>query len=270
MNSFLSLSLASAVAAVDIASSGTVSSDHRAAADKTDSPEKPVLIVLTSHGVKGSTGQPTGFYLGEVTHPMAVFERAGLKVEFASIRGGEPPVDGLKLDDPINARYWNDSGFRAAIGDTPSVDRIDASKYSAVLFAGGHGTMWDFADSAGVQRLTREIYEAGGVVGAVCHGPAALVNVRLSNGRYLVEGREVAAFTDDEERAVKLENVVPYLLASTLQARGAIHRPAPLWQAQVVRDGRLVTGQNPASATGLAESMVAALSETSAGRQVAR
>jgi putative intracellular protease/amidase len=221
--------------------------------------QKPVLIVLTSHAVKGDTGQPTGFYLSEVTHPLAVFERAGWKVEFASVRGGEPPVDGLKLDDAVNARYWNDTRFRAAIRSTPSVDEIDPSRYAAVLFAGGHGTMWDFADNPGVQRIARIVYESGGVVGAVCHGPAALVSVTLSDGRFLVDGRQVAAFTDEEERAVGLENVVPFMLASTLQQCGAIHRPAANWQSQVVTDGRLVTGQNPASATGVGEAMVAAL-----------
>ena len=221
--------------------------------------DKPVLIVLTSHGVKGDTGQPTGFYLGEVTHPLAVFEAAGLKVEFASVQGGEPPVDGLDLNDAINARYWNDATFRTAIRTTPSVDSIDPARYAAVLYAGGHGTVWDFPDSVGVQRIGRDIYEAGGVVGAVCHGPSALVNLKLSDGRYLVEGKQVAAFTDDEERAVKLENVVPFLLASTLQQRGARHQAADNWQVNVVTDGRLVTGQNPQSAHAVGEAIVAAL-----------
>ena len=221
--------------------------------------DKPILIVLTSHGVKGDTGQPTGFYLGEVTHPLAVFEAAGLKVEFASVQGGEPPVDGLDLNDAVNARYWNDETFRAAIRNTPSVDSVDASRYSAVLYAGGHGTVWDFPDSAGVQRIGREIYDAGGVVGAVCHGPSALVNLKLDDGRYLVDGKNVAAFTDDEERAVELENVVPFLLATTLQQRGAIHHAAGNWQVKVVTDGRLVTGQNPQSAHAVGEAVIAAL-----------
>jgi putative intracellular protease/amidase len=216
---------------------------------------RPVLIVLTSHGTKGATGQPTGYYLAELTHPLAVFEAAGIPVEFASIRGGEPPVDGLNLDDPTNARYWNDPAFRAAIRTTPKLDDVDPSRYAAVLYAGGHGTMWDFPDSPAVQSVARRVYEAGGVVAAVCHGPAALVNATLSDGRFLVEGRRVAAFTDSEERAVKLENVVPFLLAETLTRRGALHQPAPDWQAQVVVDGRLVTGQNPASATGVGEAV---------------
>ena len=212
---------------------------------------KPVLFVVTSHAVKGSTGEATGYYLGEVTHPLAELEEAGIAVEFASIQGGEPPVDGLDLVDPVNARYWNNPAFRARMRDTQRLADVDASKYSAIYFAGGHGTMWDFPASPDVPRITRQVYEAGGVVAAVCHGPAALVNVTLSDGTYLVAGKNVSAFTDSEERAVKLEKVVPFLLASTLTQRGATHQPAADFTSKVVVDGRLVTGQNPQSASGV-------------------
>lgn len=214
---------------------------------------KPVLIVLTSHGTKGASGKPTGFYLGELTHPLAVFDAAGIPVELASIQGGEPPVDGVDLDDAVNARYWKDEHFRSAIRTTLPLADAEPSRYSAILFAGGHGAMWDFPDSPAVQTITRAIYEQGGIVAAVCHGPAALVNVTLSNGDHLVRGKKLSAFTDDEERAVQLDGVVPFLLASRLAANGALHQPAPNWTAQVVVDGRLVTGQNPQSATGVGE-----------------
>ena len=216
---------------------------------------RPVLFVLTSHGTKGSTGEPTGYYLGEVTHPLAELQDAGIAVEFASIEGGEPPVDGLDLNDPVNARYWNDTAFRGAVRQTRRLGDVEPSRYSAIFFAGGHGAMWDFPDSPAVSRVTRAIYEAGGVVGAVCHGPAALVNVKLGDGAYLVAGKNVSAFTDDEERAVELDHVVPFLLASTLGQRGATHHPAPDWTANVVVDGRLVTGQNPQSAAGVGAAM---------------
>lgn len=216
---------------------------------------KPVLFVVTSHGVKGSTGEPTGFYLGEVTHPLAVLDAAGVPVEFASIDGGEPPVDGLDLNDPTNARYWNDATFRAAIRSTPRLADVDPSRYAAIFFAGGHGAMWDFPASSAVQTVTRAIYEGGGVVAAVCHGPAALVNVTLSDGRPLVADKDVSAFTDEEEHAVGLDQVVPFLLATTLVVRGARHHPAPAWTSKVVVDGRLVTGQNPQSATGVGEAL---------------
>ncbi len=210
---------------------------------------KPVLFVLTSHGVKGRSGEPTGFYLSEVTHPLAVLERAGIAVEMASIKGGEPPVDGMDLDDPVNARYWNSPAFRETVRNTMKLSQADASRYSAVYFAGGHGAMWDFPSDPDVARLARTVHETGGVVAAVCHGPAALVDVKLANGAYLVAGRNVSAFTDDEERSVKMEGVVPFMLASTLAQRGAIHHPAADWTSKVVVDGRLVTGQNPQSAT---------------------
>ena len=218
--------------------------------------QKPVLIVLTSHAQMGDTGKPTGFFLGELTHPLEVFEKAGVPVELASIQGGEPPVDGLDLQDEINARYWNDPAFRAKLAATKKMSGLDPADYSAVFFSGGHGTMWDFPDDAAVQKFAREIYEADSPVGAVCHGPAALVNVKLSDGSYLVAGKEVSAFTNSEEEKVGLTKIVPFLLATKLEERGAKHVAAPDFQKQVVANGNLVTGQNPASAAGVAGEMV--------------
>lgn len=148
--------------------------------------------------------------------------------------------------------------FLAAVGerDTPRLEGLDVSRYDAVFYAGGHGTMWDFPRDPDVARVGREVYERGGVVAAVCHGPAALVNLTLSDGTYLVAGKRVAGFTNDEEKAAGVADVVPFLLADALVGRGARHEPGPDWQAQVVVDGRLATGQNPASATPLAEEVV--------------
>lgn len=217
--------------------------------------QKSVLIVLTSHATKGDGGDPTGFFLGEVTHPMAVLEAADIPVAFASINGGEPPVDGMVLDDETNAGYWSNHAFRAAIRSTQKLADIDPADYAAIFFAGGHGAMWDLPDSAAVADKTREIYEAGGILAAVCHGPAALVNVTLSNGDYLVAGKKISAFTDSEEQAVGPAGVVPFLLASRLSERGADHQAADDWSVQVVVDGRLVTGQNPQSATAVGEAL---------------
>ncbi len=216
---------------------------------------RPVLCVVTSHPIKGDSGQPTGFYLAELTHPLTVLQDAGLRTELASIRGGQPPVDGFDLADAVNARFWKDPAFRTALAGSRSVADVDPSRYAAVFFAGGHGTMWDFPDSAAAQEVAREIYEGGGVVSAVCHGPAALVNVRLGDGTYLVSGKRVACFTDEEEEEVEATKIVPFLLASTMTARGALHQPKPNWSANVVVDGRLVTGQNPASARGVGEAV---------------
>ena len=221
--------------------------------------QKPVLVVLTSHAQLGDTGKPTGFFLGELTHPLEVFEKAGVPVELASIQGGEPPVDGLDLKDEINARFWNDPEFRAKLAATKKLSDLNPADYSAVFFSGGHGTMWDFPDDAAVQKFAREIYEAGLPVGAVCHGPAALVNVKLSDGTFLLAGKEVSAFTNSEEEKVGLTKVVPFLLATKLEERGAKHVAAPDFQKQVAASGNLVTGQNPASAAGVAEKMVVLL-----------
>jgi putative intracellular protease/amidase len=220
---------------------------------------KPILCVVTSHPIKGDTGLPTGFALVELTHPLAVFEEAGIPVEIASIRGGHPPIDFFDLSDPVNDRFWHNADFRDALANSLVLGELDPSRYSAVFFAGGHGTMWDFADSPAVQRVIRDVYEAGGVVSAVCHGPAALVNATLADGTYLVSGKKVAAFTDEEEEAVQSTHVVPYLLASTLKQRGALHQAAPNWAENVVVDGRLVTGQNPASAHAVGVAVAAKL-----------
>lgn len=218
-----------------------------------------VLLVLTSHDRLGDTGKPTGAYLAEVAHPYDVFVRAGLAVEFASPRGGRPPLDGVENADAVGRAFLDDRAIQARLDHTRRLDELDPADYAAIVFAGGHGTMWDFPRNEPLAALAAAIYERGGVVAAVCHGPAALVDVRLSDGTYLVAGRRVAAFTNDEERAVKLEEVVPFMLADELTRRGAVHIPAPNWQPHVVVDGRLVTGQNPASAAPLAEHVVGLL-----------
>jgi putative intracellular protease/amidase len=210
---------------------------------------KPVLFVVTSCAVKGDTGIPTGYNLAEVTHPLEKLHEAGIRVEFVSIQGGDAPLDGLEdMNDPVIARYWADAEFRHAIAHTLHIVDVDPARYSAIFFAGGHGTMWDFPDSAGAQKTIREIDAAGGIVSAVCHGPAALVNARRADGSLLVAGKKVAAFTNGEEEEVQATHIVPFLLASTLNERGAYHQNAANWADNVVVDGRLITGQNPQSA----------------------
>ncbi|MFM8980297.1 MAG: type 1 glutamine amidotransferase domain-containing protein [Planctomycetia bacterium] len=215
-----------------------------------------VALVLTNHGQLGSTGKPTGFWLSEATHPHEVFRKAGWQVDFVSPRGGLAPMDGVEAGDPVNAAFLADAALVEQTRSTRPLAALDPADYDAVFFAGGHGTMWDFPHDAVLQRLVRSVYERGGVVAAVCHGPAALVEVRLSDGRWLVAGREVAAFTDEEEAAVKLEKVVPFALEGVLRQRGARFVEAAPFEPKVAVDGRLVTGQNPASATGVAEAVV--------------
>lgn len=221
---------------------------------------KPVLFVVTSNAVKGATGIPTGYNLAEVTHPLEKLHAAGIRVEFASPQGGDAPLDGLEdMKDPVIARYWADADFRHTISHTLQLDDVNPTRYSAIFFAGGHGTMWDFPDSAAAQKAIREIDAAGGIVSAVCHGPAALVNARRADGSLLVAGKRMAAFTDGEEEEVQSTHVVPFLLASTLVERGAKHQNAANWADNVVVDGRLITGQNPQSAASLGEALRDAL-----------
>jgi putative intracellular protease/amidase len=215
-----------------------------------------VLFVLTSYDTLGSTGKETGFYLSEVTHPYAVFEKANIEVEFVSPKGGKAPMTGVELDDPINKAFLEDPTKVAKVENTLTPEQVDPARYDAIFYAGGHGTMWDFPNNDQLARIAASIYEKGGVVGAVCHGPAGLVNIKLADGAYLVDGKTVSSFTNEEEEAVGLSDVVPFLLESTLIERGATHTKAPNFQPHVVVSERLVTGQNPASATGVGEGIV--------------
>jgi putative intracellular protease/amidase len=220
-----------------------------------------ILFALTSHNQKGNTGQHTGFYLPEAAHPWAVLKAAGFKIDFVSPKGGKPPMDGVDLNDAISRDFMEDPQITRKIEKTARPSDLDFRDYAAIFFVGGHGAMWDFPDNYHLADLALSIYENGGIVSAVCHGPAALVNLKLKNGQYLVAGKRLAAFTDDEEQAVELDRVVPFLLASTLRQRGAHHIPASNWQANVVVDGRLVTGQNPASAEGVGKEIARLLKE---------
>ena len=163
------------------------------------------------------------------------------------------------LDDPANAAFLDDNDVTQALQQTKAARNANPEDYDAIYFAGGHGTVWDFPENDDLAALTAAIYERGGAVGAVCHGPSGLVNVTLSDGSHLVDGKTVSCFTDSEERAMELDDVVPFLLQSTLEERGATVDTAPDFEANVVIDGRLVTGQNPASATGVGEGLVQVL-----------
>jgi putative intracellular protease/amidase len=224
---------------------------------------KPILFVVSSNNIKGDTGIPTGFNLSEVTHPLDKLEKAGLQVHIASPKGGPAPLDGLEdlVNDPVNVKYWNDAKFREKIAKTKKLADLSSADYSAIFFAGGHGTMWDFPNDVNIQKLIREIYESGKVVAAVCHGPAALVNATLSDNSYLVAGKKVAAFTNGEEEEVQSTHIVPFLLADELTAHGALHQNTPNWSNNVVVDGRLITGQNPQSAASLGEALAKKLLE---------
>jgi putative intracellular protease/amidase len=220
-----------------------------------------VLVVLTSHNTLGNTGKETGFYLPEVSHPVAVFDDAGLTVEYVSPQGGKAPMIGIDLADPLNAAFLDDSKKMHQVENTLEPIQVDPSRYAAIFYAGGHGTMWDFAENADLAQIAAQIYDRGGIIGAVCHGPAGLVNIRVAGDRYLVEGQAIATFTNEEEEAVGLADVVPFSLEDKLIERGATVEKAANFEAKTVVSDRLVTGQNPASATGVATAMVALLQQ---------
>ncbi|PUZ30590.1 type 1 glutamine amidotransferase domain-containing protein [Chitinophaga costaii] len=220
---------------------------------------KKILFVVTSHDKKGSTGKPTGYFLGEVSHPWEVLYHAGYEIDFVSPQGGTPPVDAFDLKDPVNKAFWENKVYKNKINHSLKPSEIDPNDYSAIFFAGGHGAMWDFADNTALANIAARIYENGGMVAAVCHGPAGLVNVKLSNGKYLVDGKKISAFTNQEEKAVALDTVVPFLLEDKLKERGAKFEQSPKFQPHVTVDQNVITGQNPSSAKGVGESMLAAL-----------
>jgi putative intracellular protease/amidase len=217
---------------------------------------KTILFVLTSHDRLGDTDEATGFYVPEAAHPWQVFTEAGYRVRMLSPRGGPAPWTGVDRSDPAQRAFLDDPDVAAALADTLTPDQVDPADYAAIYFVGGHGTMWDFPGNEALARITAAIHEAGGVVSAVCHGPAGLLDVVLSDGRLLVDGRQVAAFTNSEEDAVGKTHIVPFLLQTALAERGAKHSAAPDFESHVVVDERLVTGQNPASATGVAQAVV--------------
>lgn len=217
---------------------------------------KQVLIVLTNHSELGNTGRKTGFYLSEASHPHKVFTDAGFVVDFVSPLGGKAPMDAADRKDTINAEFLADATLVARTQSTLRPADIDPARYAAIFYAGGHGAMWDFPDDVPLASLAARIYDHGGVVAAVCHGPAGLVNVKLEGGKYLVAGKNVNSFTNAEEAAVELTDVVPFLLESKLAERGGKFQKASNFEKKVVISERLVTGQNPASATGVAEAVV--------------
>lgn len=225
--------------------------------------DSKVLIVVTSHGVMGQAdeadAQKTGYFLSEVTHPYYIFKDAGFSIDIASPKGGEPPMDprSHKLSDDDNRRFIETAADWQKMQNSLLLAEINADDYDAIVFAGGHGTMWDFPDNADIQRLSRDIYENDGVVAAVCHGPAALVNVKLASGDYLVSGRTVSTFTNLEERIMRLYSDMPFLLETVLKERGAnIDKAWIPFMEQVSVTDNLVTGQNPNSARAMAEEVV--------------
>ena len=227
------------------------------------SDKNKVLFVVTNHEELGNTGKKTGYFLREGSYPYKAITEAGYSIDFVSPKGGSAPMDpnSNDMEDEVNKAFTDDKSIMYRLQNTMSPDDINPHDYTAIMYAGGHGTVWDFPDCEALSTIAVSIYEGGGVLGAICHGPAGLVNTKLTDGTFLVAGKRVSAFTDDEERHVKLEKIVPFLLASTLEERGAIHTKAENFKPHVEIDGRLGTAQNTPSAKLMGEAMVKVLSE---------
>jgi putative intracellular protease/amidase len=229
------------------------------------------LMVLTNAGAfPGQDEGSAGWYLPECAHPYSRFVKAGMKVDFASINGGETTVckSSIDLTDAENKAFWEDAALVKLTNTTKKLSDCKSSDYDVLFYVGGFGTMYDFPLDKTVMSLTQEMYEADKVVGAVCHGPIALMNVKLSNGKYLVEGKEVAGFTNDEEKQAGCLEHLPMhwkeagqTCEDILTARGAKFTKTDPWGAHVAVSGKLITGPTPGSAGVCADAIVKAASQ---------
>ena len=222
-----------------------------------------ILMVLTSHDQLGDTGQKTGFWLEEFAAPYYVLKDAGQDVTLASPRGGQPPLD-PKSDAPdaqtdATRRFKADGDAQAQLAATEVLGEIDPAGFDGVFYPGGHGPMWDLAGDLDSKALIEAMIAAGKPVALVCHAPAALKNVTTPDGAPLVKGKRVTGFTNGEEEAVKLTEVVPFLLEDMLKAKGADYSKGPDFQPYVVENGLLITGQNPPSSEPAAEALLKVL-----------
>lgn len=219
-----------------------------------------VLIVLTSHDQLGDTGNKTGFWLEEFAAPYYRLKDAGAALVLASPKGGQPPLD-PKSHEPdaqtdATRRFDGDPAAQADLANTRKLADVDASDFDAVFYPGGHGPLWDLADDPRSIGLIEEFLDQSKPVASVCHAPAVLLNAKSSDGQPLVKGKRVTGFSNSEEAAVGLTEVVPFLLEDQLAALGGLYQHADDWHAKVVVDGLLITGQNPASSEAVADALL--------------
>ncbi len=225
---------------------------------------KRILIITTSHSSMGETGRQTGVWAEELAVPYFALIDAGMNVEIASPQGGPIPFDPGSIKPPGQnderiERLLSDEEAQRKIKATKRISDVDATVFDAVFFPGGHGTMWDLPNDAGVTRAVEAAFSSGKLIAAVCHGTVGLVSAKGSDGRPIVEGKRVNAFTDAEEQAAGLAEVVPFMLETRLRELGGHFEGADNWQAFVVRDGQLITGQNPQSSALVVQEVIKAL-----------
>ncbi|MDX8392672.1 MAG: type 1 glutamine amidotransferase domain-containing protein [Mariprofundaceae bacterium] len=222
-----------------------------------------VLIVLTSHDQLGDTGQKTGFWLEEFASPYYRLKDAGVEVALASPRGGQPPLDpksseaDFQTDD--TRRFDADQAAQNELANTAKLAEMKAEDFDAVFYPGGHGPLWDLHHDKNSIALIEGFIAAGKPVATVCHAPAVLLKAKDKQGHPLVKGKKVTGFSNSEEAAVELTNIVPYLLEDELIALGGVYQKAEDWNSRVVVDGLIITGQNPGSSAAVADALVKAL-----------
>lgn len=221
---------------------------------------KKVLVVVTNTSKYETENRPTGLWFGEAVHFVDVMENAGFEIDYVSSKGGYTPIDphslGNEFMTEVDWKYYTDYKFMNKLGNTLSVDQVNPKDYGVIYYTGGHGVIWDFPNDIKMQKIAKTIYENGGIVSAVCHGLAGLLNIKLSNGKNLVEGVTVTGFSNSEEKAVKLDSLVPYLTETELVSRGAKYVKGDDWSEFAVVDNRIVTGQNPASGASVAKEVL--------------
>jgi putative intracellular protease/amidase len=222
-----------------------------------------ILMVLTSHDQLGNTGKKTGFWLEEFAAPYYVFKDAGADITLASPKGGQPPLD-PKSDEPdaqtdATRRFKADAESQRALAATAPLASVRPDEYDGVFYPGGHGPLWDLAEDANSIRIIENMFKAGKQVALVCHAPGALRNTKGADGKPLVNGRKVTGFTNTEEAAVQLTEVVPFLVEDALKQSGGNFSRGPDWQSHVVSDDNLTTGQNPASSEAAARELLSRL-----------
>jgi putative intracellular protease/amidase len=210
-----------------------------------------VLMVLTSHSELGNTGKKTGFWIEEFAAPYYILKDAGAEITLASPKGGQPPIDPKSAEPSAQTeatkRFDKDAELQKLLANTEKLSEVKAADFDAVFFPGGHGPLWDLSKDPDSIKLIQEFWSAKKPVAAVCHAPSVLLNVKDEKGEPLVKGKNVTGFTNTEEEAVQLTKVVPFLLEDELKNKGGHYSKKEDWASYVVKDGLLITGQNPAS-----------------------
>lgn len=224
---------------------------------------KKVLMVITSHAELGSTGEKTGFWVEEFAAPYYAFVDAGVQVTLASPAGGQPPVDPKSeqadFQTESTRRFGEDAEAQALVANTAKLAEMNAADYDGVFYPGGHGPLLDLTDNSESIALIESFLASNKPVAAVCHAPAVLLNIKDANGEYAIKGKAVTGFTNNEEAAVQLTDIVPFLLEDELVKRGAEFQKVADWNAFAVQDGLIISGQNPQSSELAAEKLLAAL-----------